>query len=428
MKVFQRGKRIRSLAGLLIAVLVFGSLSGCSGPGRTVTVKIGAVTPMTGALAGNGEGFDWSVEQIYDYVRENPIIIGGREAKLEIIVYDSQSDIEKCRELAERMAVDDKVDLMLAAQTPETVIPVAEIAEEYGIPCIGIQAPVDPVAHARETYDWTYHSFWTIDDVYGIYQSLWTTAGFPKDSGAKVGLLFANDSDGSAWHDTFLTRMQEDGYVPVDPGQYPLGNQDFSDVAETFYREKVDIITGTNEPPDYMNAMNTFLERGVEAECVTMGKCCILETDAAAMGELSIGLLSEVLWTPSDNIVSDLTGMSAKELNERYFEENFGRDMSPPAAFGYAGLELAVHALQDAGSTNKKAIRKAISELDVETVVGPIRYDKVMGGLHYGDVLLGGGQWQLDNGVMKLQVIDNTVYPEMQITGEYIPGNVLKEK
>ena len=415
-------KRLLSAATVL---LLTGVLAGC---GSSRTIKIGYVNPATGALAGSGEGSDWAVEKIYDYLRENPITFHGREMEVEIIVYDSQSDPEICREMALRLAEDDKVDLLVAAQTPETVIPVSAVAEEHQIPCVSIQAPVDPVANARESYEWTYHAFWTIDRVYDCYQSLWETAGFPAGSGAHVGLLFADDADGTAWHDIFSARAAEDGYTVVDPGQYPVNCEDFTAVADTFEAEGVDVITGTNAPPDFIHAMAALIERGISADAITMGKCCLLESDAMGMGELSIGLMTEIWWDATPESVSDLTGINAEELNELYYEENFGKRLSQPAAYSYAALELAVHAFQNAQTTRRTAVRDALSRLDVNTVCGPIRYDKVMNGLHYGETVLGGGQWQLENGELTLKVIDNTLSPQLNVNGAYVPGNVTTRK
>jgi branched-chain amino acid transport system substrate-binding protein len=97
--------------------------------------------------------------------------------------------------------------------------------------------------------------------------------------------------------------------------------------------------------------------------------------------------------------------------------------MPQPAAYGYAGLELAIQALQKAGTTDKAKVYEAMKSLDVETVVGPIKYDQKMLGLTYGDTVLGGGQWQMIDGKLQLVVIDNSVYPVVPTTGSYVAGN-----
>ena len=414
----------KSLA--LFGALVLSLVTGCASWTRAPVVKIGYVNPTTGALSGNGEGYDWVIDQIYEYIRENPVLVHGRKADVQIIVYDSRSNPELCMQLAERLVLDDKVDLLIAAQTPETVIPVTSVAEKYKVPCVAIQAPVDPLAHARDSYEWTYHAFWTIDKIYECYRGLWTKAGFPPNSGAKVGTLFANDADGNAWHAIFVRRAKEDGYVVVDPGQYLVGNRDFSLIAKIFAREKVNILTGTNIPPDFLSALAAFKAEHVVFDCITMGKCCLMQSDVSAFGEAAIGLMSEIWWDTEADYVSDLTGTSSVALNEAYAKENFGKKMPQPAGYAYAALELAVHTIKTAASRDKKKLLEALAHLDVNTIIGPVCYNQQMGGLHYSETVVAGGQWKLENGELVLRVVDNSVYPSVKVTADYESGNVTK--
>ena len=309
------------LSILLVAAMAIGLCacaggSGGSGDGAASdgdTIKIGYVNPTT----------------------------DGKEKTIDVIVYDSKSDQNTCTEMAQKLIEEDNIDLMIAIQTPNTVIPVAQVAERYGVPCIATQSPVDPLANSLDEFNWTYDFFYTLDEVYESQRALWTKAGYAPGSGAKVGLLFANDTDGTSWHDLFIKRLAEDGYTAVDPGQYPSKTTDFTNVANKFKEEKIDLIAGTNIPPDFMNAYNAVIEAGVEIGCITMGKCCLLQSDVEALGDLADGIMTQVWWAPSNPFKSDLTGVDCKTINEMYEKEN-GRVMPQPTAFAYAGLELAV--------------------------------------------------------------------------------------
>ena len=82
-----------------------------------------------------------------------------------------------------------------------------------------------------------------------------------------------------------------------------------------------------------------------------------------------------------------------------------------------------------AGTTEKTAVHKAIGELTCQTIVGPVDYSKQLKGLQYSSSVLTGGQWQRDeNGTLVLVIIDNSLYPEIPITGEYLPGNATTKK
>lgn len=420
-------KRITILFVMFVFLVLLCGCGSQSKEKESSVIKIGYVNPTTGALAGNGEGCDWVVKQITDYVKEHPITVDGKQKTIEVIVYDSASDQNTCTEMTQKLIEEDHVDLIIAIQTPNTVIPVAQIAERYGVPCIATQAPIDPVANSLEKFDWTFNAFYTLDQVYESQRALWTKAGHAPGSGAKVGLLFANDADGTAWHDIFVRRLAEDGYEAVDPGQYPSHTTDFSNVAAKFKSAGINVIAGTNIPPDFMNAYQAIISAGVEVDCVTMGKCALLTSDVEALGDLADGIMTQVWWDPVYPYKSALTGVSDSELNTLYAADHNGRVMPQPAAYAYAALELAVHTFEKAGTTKREAVRDAIGSLDVETVVGPIKYDSQMKGLRYANTVLCGGQWQRENGQLVLKVIDNTLYPDIPLTGSYVPGNATQK-
>ena len=337
-------KEVKKVLAFLLSFMLAVGMSACGGGQESAgPIRVGYVNPTTGALAGNGEGCEWVVRQITEYVREHPIVVDGEEREIEIIVYDSMSDSNTCAEMAQKLIEEDNISLMIAIQTPNTVIPVAQIAERYEVPCIATQCPIDPLANAREEYLWTFDAFYTLDEVYESQRALWTQAGHPPRTGAKVGLLFANDADGTAWHDIFVRRLQEDGYEVVDPGQYPSGITDFTSVANTFKRAEIDVIAGTNIPPDFMNAYHAIISAGVSVDCITMGKCCLLESDVEALGELADGIMTQVWWTEVDPFQSDLTGVTCEELGAAYREENGGRTMPQPTAYAYAALDRRHH-------------------------------------------------------------------------------------
>ena len=404
---------------LFVLTMVLCAGFACGGLAEG-TIKIGYVNPTTGALAGNGEGCDWIVAKMTEFVKEHPIMVDGEEKTFEIIVYDSTSDQNKCTEMAQKLIEEDEVALMIAIQTPNTVIPVAQVAERYGVPCIATQAPIDPVAASLDQFDWTFNSFYTLDQVYESQRAVWELAGHVRGSGAKVGLLFANDADGTAWHDLFVRRLAEDGYTCVDPGQYPSHTTDFTNLANQFKAEAINVIAGTNIPPDFLNSYSAIISAGVKVDCVTMGKCCLMNSDVEALGDLADGIGTQVWYASSFPYVSELTGVSCAEIEQMYSADHDGRPMPQPAAFAYEALELAVHTFRKAGSTDREAVRAAIASLDVDTLVGHVKYDQKMKGLTFSYTPLTAGQWQRDeNGSLVLKVIDNSLYPDIPLTGEY---------
>ena len=123
---------------------------------------------------------------------------------------------------------------------------------------------------------------------------------------------------------------------------------------------------------------------------------------------------AETWWTPYHPYVSALTGMKGQELADMYMETS-GRDITQPMGLKYASMELCVAALQNARSLEPEDIRDGIAAIDVDTLVGHISYNDE----HWGTTPLAGGQWQLqDDGSLKLFIINNSLYPEIPVTGD----------
>src|SRR5947199_1765826 len=97
-------------------------------------IKIGHVSPRTGPIAGFGEADPYILEQIQKVVA-NGIQSDGRTYKVEIISKDSQSSTSRASEVAAELILRDKVDLIVAASTPDTTNPAAGQAEVNEVPC-----------------------------------------------------------------------------------------------------------------------------------------------------------------------------------------------------------------------------------------------------------------------------------------------------
>src|SRR5262245_45429072 len=111
-------------------------------------IKIGYVSPQTGPLAGFGEADTFVIGGVRRAVGKG-LTIGGRTHPVEILVRDSQSDPNRAGEVASRLILSDKVDLMLVASTPETTNPVSDQCEVNGTPAISSVCPWTPWLFGR---------------------------------------------------------------------------------------------------------------------------------------------------------------------------------------------------------------------------------------------------------------------------------------
>ena len=396
---------------------------GTDTSGAPTVIKIGIPNPTTGALASFGIGSPWAENLIVDYVNktEGGIMINdyigadgqshqlGKKLPIECVFADTQSDSNKAGEVAQQMITNDKVNVLIARHTPGTALPVSQTAEANKVPCVSLECPVESWAQGGP-YTWVYHSFWKVEDACNLYMAMWQQLGFGK--GTVVGFLFPNDPDGLAWQPIFTQMLTDAGYVISDPGQYPIGNTDWTAVINKFKQDKVDVLTGCDVAPDFTSFLAQAKQQSLSYKFISMGRAILFPADAnASPPDLIDGATCEVWWSPWHPFTSSLTGSTCAQLATAY-EKQTGVGWSAPMGYKYAGMEIVVDALTRAASLDPVKIRDAIAATDLDTIVGHIKYDQTT---HVAPTPIVGGQWKLDSTgkAVELRIVYNQNHPNI---------------
>jgi branched-chain amino acid transport system substrate-binding protein len=360
------------------------------------TIKIGFVTPKTGPLAAFAEADAFVIEEMRKLFKPG-LSIAGTNYPVEIIVKDSQSNPNRAAGVATDLIVKNKIDLMLVSSTPETTNPVSDQCELYKKPCISTVAPWQPWFFTRggkpeKGFDWTYHFFWGLEDLIGVFTAMWASAGTNK----VVGGLWPNDGDGNAWGDAklgFPPVLAKNGYTTVDPGRYQNLTADYSAQIAKYKDAKAEILTGVPIPPDFTTFWNQAMQKGFKPKVATVGKALLFPSSVEALGANGDGLSSEVWWTPKHPFKSSLTGQSAAQLADAY-EVSVKKQWTQPLGFAHALFEIAVDVLKRSKDLSSAAsIRDAIAATKLDTIVGHISWQ---GGpvKNVAKTPLVGGQWR----------------------------------
>jgi branched-chain amino acid transport system substrate-binding protein len=339
-------------------------------------VKIGYVSPQTGALAPFGEADKWVIDQMKTAFKDG-LMIGGRKHEVQIILKDSQSSPNRAGEVANDLILKDKVALLLTAGTPETANPVSDAAELNEVPCISSVVPWQPWFFGRKGdpkagFEWTYHFFWGLEDVIANFTNGWKSIPTNK----KVGALFPNDGDGNAWGDKelgFPKPLAQMGFSLTDPGRFQSGTQDFSAQIAAFKRDGVEIVTGVIIPPDAKTFLTQARQQGFKPKVVTFGKAIMHPQAIEALGELGEGLTTEVWWSPAHPFASSLTGQNSRALADAY-EASTRKQWTQPLGFAHALFEVASDALQRSKSLKAADVRNAVAATRLKTVVGDVAW------------------------------------------------------
>jgi branched-chain amino acid transport system substrate-binding protein len=385
-------------------------------------IRVGYVSPQSGPLAAFAEADNFILSNFAK---------SEMASQFEIIVKDSQSNPNRAAEVAQELIIDDEVDLMMVASTPETTNPVTTTAEAEGVPCISTMAPWQPwfigqQGNPADPASWrpfnsSFHFFWGLEDVISVFTNMWGQL----DTNKIVGGLFPNDADGNAWGDPangFPPVLAEKGFQIFDPGRYQNLTDDFSAQINAFRQAKAEIVTGVPIPPDFTTFWTQARQQGFNPKAASIGKAILFPQAVEALGNSGHNLSSEVWWSPSHPFKSSLNGMSSADLAQAYTDET-GKQWTQPIGFVHALFEMAADVMgrvSDVGDAD--AVVEAIAATNLQTIVGPVVFNGAglppFAATNVCKTPLVGGQWRLrDGGGYDLVIVDNTGFDTIPTGG-----------
>lgn len=427
-----RRRFLRAVGTAGAAVAAGGVASACGvglqeggGSGSSDVIRIGYISPETGPLAPFGEADQFVITAIGDHFAQNPIQVGGRSYPVEILKRDSQSDSGRASDVAEDLILNGGIHLMLVSSTPDTSVPVSDQCEANGMPCVSTVTPWQPWFFGRggvegSRFSWTYNFFWGLEDVEAVFADMWDQV----ETNHVAGALWPNDPDGLAWGNPatgFPPAQALRGYQTVDPGNYPNGTQDFSAQIARFLAEDAEILLGVPIPPDFTTFWRQAAQQGFHPRIATVGKALLFPSSVEALGDIAVNLGTEVWWTPSHPFASSLTGQSAGELAASYTDVT-GRQWTQPIGFAHALFEVAAAAFSAIPAIDdREALAQAISQLKLDTVVGPL--DWTTGPVpNVAKTPLVGGQWRRGTEFdFDLVIVNNAQNPNIPTAGTVEP-------
>jgi branched-chain amino acid transport system substrate-binding protein len=363
------------------------------------TIKIGFVSPITGATSGFGEP-DPYVLSLARRAFAKGLKIGGKTYTVQIVNRDSQSAPSHAAQVANDLLHSVKVDLLLATSTPETVNPVADAAEAAGVPYVTTVVPweawyfgrgaKDP---AKNPFQFGFHFCFGVKNFFDAYTHLWPQVSTNK----KVGVMWPNDADGNAIRAALGPLLEKAGYTVVDPGAYQDGTNDYSAQISKFKSEGVEIFNTFPIPPDFATFWRQAAQQGLtkQVKIAQIAKTGLFPSQVTALGSLGNNLASACYWHPSWPYTSSSTNISSKALGAGYTAHSH-KQWNQQAGPSLGLFDVAAAALKAAGDPHDgQAIVGAMKKLRVETPVGVLDWSKSRPGVPSNVVPtpIPGGQW-----------------------------------
>jgi branched-chain amino acid transport system substrate-binding protein len=426
-----RREMLKGTGFVLGGLAVPGMLEACLTSSTSTpsgSIKIGYVSPITGATSGFGEP-DPYVIGLARKAFQSGLSIGGTNYSVEIITRDSQSTPAVSAQVANDLISGQKVDLMLATSTPETVNPVSDAAEAAGVPCISTVVPWEAWYLGRgakpgqpSPFKFTYHYCFGVEQFFLAYTHLWPQVPTNK----RVGVMYPNDADGNAIRAVLGPLLKGAGYTIVDPGPYEDGTNDYSAQIQRFIREDCQIFNTFPIPPDFATFWRQAAQQGYTSH-VKIGqiaKTGLFPSQVSSLGAIGNGLASGVYWAPTWPYKSSLTGVTCKQLGDGY-ETSSGKQWNQQLGASLSLFDVAAAVLKASGDPkNKTKVADTMKTLAVDTIVGHLDWSKSasLAGVQVPNVVstpIIGGQWK--SGVSKwpidFVICENSADPNVPVAG-----------
>lgn len=388
----------------------------------TDTIRIGYIDQITGIRANFGETAPWVVEQVQNHLKDG-LEIGGKKYAVEILVRDSQSDVNRMGSLGNELVLRENVDLLLVADG--LAAPALEICDQNGTPAVSTVLQWEPFYASRGSspekgYPWSFLFFWSGADIIKNYIGMWKASGIDP----VVGTFYEDNDFGRGFSGGMTAELAANGFKEIPGGLFKEQVDDFSNQVAAFREGGAKIVTGLVFPQHFATFWGQAKQAGLSIEAATIAAAFVFPAGVEVLGDQGAGMSTEIWFNNGLPFKSSLTGQSAFDFCAAY-EESTGKQWAQPMGYHHAIWEVAVAALKASGDPkNRAAVRDAIAGLDLETMVGKVDFkNSKMKSVANTWVTM--GQWHRAREGSKfpyeLFVTNNVTAPHVPIQREFMP-------
>lgn len=362
----QHGSKIRRLLvkGSLKILRVFLTaallLLSAGSPVYAENIRVGVILPLTGRLAElGGETAHRSFQMATGDINEAGGIYGE---KIKILFEDTAGNRDVGLRAIEKLITQDKV-IILAGGISSTVTWAAAVAaQKQEVPFLVSTASADRITEAGHDYVFRLNT--------PVSEQQNALASFLKrvTSVKTVAILHENTILGELSAKKFRQRCETWGLQVILKEGFDAGASDLKTLLSRAKIKYPDLIYMISQIQDGALIMQQSKELGLNPK-LFMGDPSTFALDEfkERAGEASAFVYSPMIWTPS------LPYPGAKEYYNRFLSK-YGTPPDYHGAQAFATMQIIAGVLKKAKSLASKHVRDALSEMDMMTVLGPVKF------------------------------------------------------
>ncbi len=337
---------------LFSAALLGGALLLGGGAFAAEPIRIGAIFSVTGPAAFLGEPERNTAKMLEDEINKGGGLLGR---KIEVVVYDDESDPTKAVTAVDRLIKKDKVVAIIGPSTTGSTLAIAPKVEEGKVPLVSCAAAIDIVSPVRRFVFKTPQS-----DVLAVKQ-IYRHA--KKNGISKVAILTASDAFGSAGRKELKELAEKSGVAVVADEVFGPKDTDMNAQLTKIKGTAAQAIVcwGTNPGP-------AVIARNRKQLGISMPLYMSHGVASNKFIELAGKENAEGILLPAGRLIVDeqvAEKHPQKKLLTKYAKEYEARFKTPVSSFGgyaFDALSLVAQAIKSGKSAEPAAIRDSLEK------------------------------------------------------------------
>ena len=331
-------------------------------------IKIGMSQPQTGPLGAGGKAELVALRIWVDDVNAKGGLLGR---KVELIVYDDQTNPALTPGIYTKLLDVDKVDLLFAPYGTVPTAPIMPLVKERGLLLMGNFS--FQVNHTVK------HNMW-FNNLPAADAESWFTGFFEQGqaAGAKtIAFLAADQEFAQNLANGAKELAQKAGLKTVYSQNYPPSTTDFSSLIRAVRAAKPDMVFVCSYPNDSVAIVRAMNEIGVGPSVKLFGGGMVglqFTPIMESLGSMLNGIVNYNSYVPGVNypgIEDFLRRYQQKAAQEKVDPLGF---YLPP--FGYAMGQMLEQAVNGTQGFDQKKLAEYLHTHTMQTIVGPISYNQ----------------------------------------------------
>jgi len=341
------------------------------------TIVLGSAISFTGKYSTNGihakNGYNLGVIRINEM---GGVKVGGKAYKLKIIYYDDESTPLRTAQLAERLIKQDGVKFFLGPYSSATTKALAPITEKYKIPMVEAEGA------SRSLFNKGYKYIFAVLSTSEQYlaSSVALAAAMAEKAGKKpssvrVAMAFENDPFSLDVRAGVLDDMKKFGMKAVVDDKLP---RDLSDMAATLTKVKAlkpDLLVISGHSKGAATGARQIKEMKIKVPMIAMTHCESAKI-IKKFGDSTNGFLCPTQWAETLSYSGKAFGLAADY--DKLFKATYEGYKNVPyqAAQATAAVLVWKDAFERAQSFDTEKVREALTQTDMKTFYGSIKFSK----------------------------------------------------